>query len=111
MGPIADEDAGLVGDLARTVIGMVTDSVDAFVRQDKDAAAAVIKRDDEADNLFTQIKSGIIERLANSQGEGEYALDLLMIAKYLERIGDHATNKAEWVEFAETGQYKGGEVI
>ena len=111
MGPIADEDAGLVGDLARTVIGMVTDSVDAFVRQDKDAAAAVIKRDDEADNLFTQIKSGIIERLANSQGEGEYALDLLMIAKYLERIGDHATNIAEWVEFAETGQYKGGEVI
>ena len=111
MGPIAEEDAGLVGDLARTVIGMVTDSVDAFVRQDKDAAAAVIKRDDEADNLFTQIKSGIIERLANSQGEGEYALDLLMIAKYLERIGDHATNIAEWVEFAETGQYKGGEVI
>ena len=93
MGPIAEEDAGLVGDLARTVIGMV------------------IKRDDEADNLFTQIKSGIIERLANSQGEGEYALDLLMIAKYLERIGDHATNIAEWVEFAETGQYKGGEVI
>ena len=111
MGSLAPEDAGLVGDLARTVIGMVTDSVDAFVRQDKDAAAAVVRRDDEADALFTRIKAGIIERLATSQGGGEYALDLLMIAKYLERIGDHATNIAEWVEFAETGQYKGGEVI
>ena len=111
MGPLAGEDAGLVGDLARCVIGMVTDSVDAFVRQDQEAARAVVKRDDEADSLFDQIKKSIIERLAQSRSEGEYALDLLMIAKYLERIGDHATNIAEWVEFAETGTYKGGEVI
>ncbi len=111
MGPLAEEDKGLLGDLARTVIGMVTDSVDAFVRQDKDFALAVVKRDDEADALFDQIKQSIIERLAQSRGGGEYALDLLMIAKYLERIGDHATNIAEWVEFAQTGLYKGGEVI
>ena len=111
MGQLAPEDSGLRGDLARTVIGMVTDSVDAFVRQDQDAARGVIKRDDEADALFDQIKQSIIDRLAKSQGEGEYSLDLLMIAKYLERIGDHATNIAEWVEFAETGLYKGGEVI
>ena len=111
MGALAPEDSGLLGDLARTVIGMVTDSVDAFVRQDQDAARAVIKRDDEADALFDRIKQSIIDRLAKSRGEGEYSLDLLMIAKYLERIGDHATNIAEWVEFAETGQYKGGEVI
>ena len=111
MGPVAPEDAGALGDLARTVIGMVTDSVDAFVRQDQAAARAVVKRDDEADALFDKIKKSIIERLENSKGEGEYSLDLLMIAKYLERIGDHATNIAEWVEFAETGQYKGGEVI
>ena len=111
MGPLAEEDAGLLGDLARCVVGMVTDSVDAFVRQDRGAAVAVVKRDDEADALFDRIKTGIIERLARSSGEGEYALDLLMIAKYLERIGDHATNIAEWVEFAETGLYKGGEVI
>ena len=111
MGPLAEEDAGLLGDLARCVVGMVTDSVDAFVRQDRAAAVAVVKRDDEADALFDRIKTGIIERLARSSGEGEYALDLLMIAKYLERIGDHATNIAEWVEFAETGLYKGGEVI
>ena len=111
MGPLAEEDAGLLGDLARCVVGMVTDSVDAFVRQDRAFALAVIRRDDEADALFDQIKQGIINRLANSRGEGEYALDLLMIAKYLERIGDHATNIAEWVEFAGTGLYKGGEVI
>ncbi len=111
MGPLAAGDAGLLGELARTVIGMVTDSVDAFVRQDRDFAAAVVRRDDEADALFDRIKKGIIARLAESRGEGEYALDLLMIAKYLERIGDHATNIAEWVEFAETGLYKGGEVI
>ena len=111
MGALADGDKGLLGDLARTVIGMVTDSVDAFVRQDKDAARAVVKRDDEADAMFVKIKGGIIGRLASGQADGEYALDLLMIAKYLERIGDHATNIAEWVEFAETGNYKGGEVI
>ena len=111
MGPLAAEDAGLLGDLARTVVGMVTDSVDAFVRQDRDFAVAVMRRDDEADALFDRIKKSIIDRLAQSRSEGEYALDLLMIAKYLERIGDHATNIAEWVEFAETGLYKGGEVI
>ena len=111
MGPLAAEDAGLLGDLARTVVGMVTDSVDAFVRQDRDFAVAVMRRDDEADALFDRIKKSIVDRLAQSRGEGEYALDLLMIAKYLERIGDHATNIAEWVEFAETGLYKGGEVI
>ena len=111
MGPLAAEDAGLLGDLARTVVGMVTDSVDAFVRQDRDFAVAVMRRDDEADALFDRIKKSIIDRLAQSRGEGEYALDLLMIAKYLERIGDHATNIAEWVEFAETGLYQGGEVI
>ena len=111
MGPLAPEDSGLLGDLARCVIGMVTDSVDAFVRQDRDFALAVVRRDDEADALFDQIKKGIITRLASNPGEGEYSLDLLMIAKYLERIGDHATNIAEWVEFAETGLYKGGEII
>ena len=111
MGPLAPEDAGLLGDLARCVVGMVTDSVDAFVRQDRAFALAVIRRDDEADALFDQIKQGIITRLASNPGEGEYALDLLMIAKYLERIGDHATNIAEWVEFAGTGLYKGGEII
>ena len=90
---------------------MVTDSVDAFVRRDSAAARAVARRDDEADEVFKTIKSAMIERLSRRPGDGEYALDLLMIAKYLERIGDHATNIAEWVEFAATGCYKGREVL
>ena len=63
------------------------------------------------DEAFKTIKSAMIERLSRRPGDGEYALDLLMIAKYLERIGDHATNIAEWVEFAATGCYKGREVL
>ena len=112
MGALADGDKGLLGDLARTVIGMVTDSVDAFVRQDKDAARAVVKRDDEADAMFVKIKGGHNRPPSPpARPTGSTLSDLLMIAKYLERIGDHATNIAEWVEFAETGNYKGGEVI
>ena len=111
MGPLDEADAELFKRLAQTVVAMVTDSVDAFVRRDSAAARAVARRDDEADEVFKTIKSAMIERLSRRPGDGEYALDLLMIAKYLERIGDHATNIAEWVEFAETGQYKGGEVI
>ena len=111
MGPLAEADAELFKRLAQTVVAMVTDSVDAFVRRDSAAARAVARRDDEADEVFKTIKSAMIERLSRRPGDGEYALDLLMIAKYLERIGDHATNIAEWVEFAATGYYKGREVL
>ena len=61
--------------------------------------------DDVVDNYFTRIKSGLIDMIAKNPAEGEYALDLLMIAKYFERIGDHATNIAEWVEFSVTGSH------
>ena len=111
MGPLDEADAELFKRLAQTVVAMVTDSVDAFVRRDSAAARAVARRDDEADEVFKTIKSAMIERISRRPGEGEYALDLLMIAKYLERIGDHATNIAEWVEFAATGCYKGREVL
>lgn len=111
MGPLDEADAELFKRLAQTVVAMVTDSVDAFVRRDSAAARAVARRDDEADEVFKTIKSAMIERLSRRPGDGEYALDLLMIAKYLERIGDHATNIAEWVEFAATGYYKGREVL
>ena len=111
MGPLDEADAELFKRLAQTVVAMVTDSVDAFVRRDSAAARAVARRDDEADEVFKTIKSAMIERLSRRPGDGEYALDLLMIAKYLERIGDHATNIAEWVEFAATGCYKGREVL
>jgi phosphate transport system protein len=111
MGPLDEADAGLFKSLAQIVVAMVTDSVDAYVSRDPDAARAVAKRDDEADDVFKAIKSAMIERLSRRPGDGEYALDLLMIAKYLERIGDHATNIAEWVEFAATGLYKGREML
>ena len=111
MGPVDGADAPLLRELARKVISMVTDSVDAFVRHDAEAAGSVAAKDDEADALFKKIKNSIIERISTHSGEGEYALDLLMIAKYLERIGDHATNIAEWVEFSVTGVHKGGEML
>lgn len=111
MGPLNEADAGLLRRLAQTVVAMVTDSVDAYVSRDSAAARAVARRDDEADEVFKKIKAAMIARLSQHPGEGEYALDLMMIAKYLERIGDHATNIAEWVEFAATGYYKGREVL
>ena len=76
---------------------MVTGSVDAYVKQDVDFAHIVMAQDDTVDEYFERVKDYLIEIIANSPDEGEYALDLLMIAKYLERIGDHATNIAKWV--------------
>lgn len=107
----AGDGLGLIGDMARAAIRMVTESVDAFVRQDLAIARAVAAHDDVVDGLFTQVKHALITLIAQKPEEGEYALDILMIAKYLERIGDHATNIAEWVEFSVTGLYKGEEVL
>lgn len=105
MGPLDEADAGLFKSLAQIVVAMVTDSVDAYVKQDVYLAKAVQMHDDVVDNYFTRIKSGLIDMIAKNPAEGEYALDLLMIAKYFERIGDHATNIAEWVEFSVTGSH------
>ena len=66
----------------------------------------VIEEDDTVDGYFDQVKSRLIDRIAANPAEGEYALDLLMIAKYFERIGDHAVNLSEWVEFSVTGVHK-----
>lgn len=82
---------------------MVTESVDAYVNQDLAMAQAAIDHDDVVDRYFAQIKELLIEWIAQKPTEGEYALDLLMIGKYFERIGDHATNIAEWVIFSVTG--------
>ena len=89
---------GPLADMARAAISMVTDSVDAFVGRYTTLAASVISRDDELDSLFDGMKHALIARIAENPDEGEYALDLLMIAKYFERIGDHAQNIAECVE-------------
>lgn len=89
--------------MAADVIRMVSDSVDAFVRLDLDQARAVIAYDDVVDQWFDQIKKELITRMAQDSSAGEEFLDVFLVAKYLERIGDHATNLAEWVEYAQTG--------
>ena len=93
-------------DMARAVIEMVTSSVDAFVKKDVTLAEKVIAQDDVVDDYFSEVKCGIITMIAENPADGEFALDLLMISKYLERIGDHATNIAEWVIYSVTGKHK-----
>ena len=92
--------------MGRATIKMVTDSVDAFVRRDTALAESVIHYDDIVDDYFLKVKTALIGLLARTPDDGEYALDLLMIAKYFERIGDHAVNIAEWVVFSVTGVHK-----
>ena len=88
------------------VCRMVTQSVDAFVRRDVDLARSIAKQDDLVDEDFSNVKQALIAAIAREPGQGEVALDLLMIAKYFERIGDHAVNLSEWVEFSVTGMHK-----
>ena len=103
------EECAFVGHMARAAISMVTGSVDAFVRRDVTLAHQVIAKDDVVDEDFRKVKATLIDWIAQRPDDGEYALDLLMIAKYFERIGDHATNIAGWVVFAVTGAHEGEE--
>ena len=96
----------LIGDMADAAIEMVTASVDAFVKKDVELAKSVIVQDDIVDDYFSKVKHGIISLISENHADGEFALDLLMVSKYLERIGDHATNIAEWVIYAITGMHK-----
>ena len=96
----------LIEEMACETIKMVTASVDAFVKKDIVLAQKVIDQDDIVDDYFSKIKCRIITLIAGNQADGEFALDLLMIAKYFERIGDHATNIAEWVIYSVTGKHK-----
>ena len=100
------ENGALLIEMAKSAIKMVNESVDAFVKHDIMLAEKVISDDDVVDDYFTQVRSRLIERIAQNPTDGEYALDLLMIAKYFERIGDHAVNLAEWVIFSMTGKHK-----
>ena len=95
-----------ISEMAEATIKMVTESIDAFVKRDLKLANSVINYDDSVDDLFKKIKNDLIELIASDTKYGEQALDILMIAKYLERIGDHAVNIAEWVVFAITGTHK-----
>ena len=90
--------------MAKETMIMVIDSLQAFVDRDLDKAHAVIEHDDVVDDLFMTVKKEIIEIIHNRPDDGDQATDLLMVAKYFERIGDHATNIAEWVIFSITGE-------
>lgn len=86
--------------------GMVHDSVHAFVHKDEEAGKAVIKRDDVVDNLFNKVKEDIVLALKDGRQNADDCVDILMIAKYLEKIGDHGVNIAEWLLFETTGNIK-----
>lgn len=91
--------------MAKATQKMLTDSIDAFVKKDVALAEQVMLADDFVDDLFDTVKKDLIELIGVDKSNGEQAIDLIMIAKYLERIGDHAVNIAEWVVFAITGQH------
>lgn len=98
-GRISENSETLRG-MALCTIRMVTESVDAYVRRDIALARKVISDDDEVDERFLRVKRELISDIAKKPDDGEFALDILMIAKYLERIGDHAVNIAQWVIFS-----------
>ena len=93
--------------MAEATIKMVTDSIDAYVSGDLELAKSVSDYDDVVDDAFDRVKQTLIKLISDNTTDGEYLVDLLMIAKYFERIGDHAVNIAEWVEFSVTGVHKG----
>ncbi len=95
-----------VRDMAAATVDMVNGAISAFVQRDLELAHAIIDYDDVVDNLFDQVKDELIEVIGKNPDSGEFAVDMLMVAKYFERIGDHAVNIAEWVEFAITGTHK-----
>ncbi len=92
--------------MAEMTIKMVTGSIDAFVKKDLALAHSVVEADDIVDDYFVVVKNDLIELIHENVDNGSQAMDLLMVAKYFERIGDHAVNIAEWVIFSITGEHK-----
>lgn len=103
----ASDNTKHIQDMASATIKMVTGSINAFVEKDINLANAVIAYDDVVDALFDEIKSELIKKFGDPQSNGEKALDLLMIAKYFERMSDHAAEIAKWVLFSITGSREG----
>ena len=95
----------LVDEMAYETTKMVQRSVDAYVKKDVKLAEEVLAQDDIVDDYFSKIKHDIISMIAEKSADGELALDFLMITKYFERIGDHATNIAEWAIYSMTGEH------
>ena len=96
-----------IAEMAKAAVEMVTDSVDAFVRGDEALAHAVIVADDTVDDLFLKMRGKLIQLISSGEN-GSVCLDLMMVAKYFERIGDHSVNVAQWVEYSLTGHYEEG---
>ena len=92
--------------MASCASSMLHDAIEAFIVQDVEASMKIIERDDQVDDLFNQVKSDVIELLKSSPDQADQEIDLLMVAKYLERIGDHAVNVCEWTQFSKTGALK-----
>ena len=91
---------------------MVRHSVNTYVNRDLELARSVMKADDGVDQCFEQVRDEMIEFIKEEKGKnGKRIFDLIMVTKYLERIGDHATNIAEWVEFSITGVHKDSSLI
>lgn len=91
--------------MAKVTSKMVTDSIDSFVKKDISLARDAILHDDAVDSLFDKIKGELVSAISNKTGDAEALIDLLMIAKYFERIGDHAENIAGWVIYSITGEH------
>ena len=102
------DDLYKMGDVA---LNMVKSAIGAYVQVDLSTAAQVIARDDDCDTMFSKISREIAQYIAAHPDDAETALDLFMIAKYLERLGDHAVNVAEWVEFLKTGVHKSRKIV
>lgn len=96
-------------EMAKKTTEMVTAAIDSFVRKDLELAYSIDKLDDKVDALFVEVRSEIINMIHETPEKGDHAIDILMIAKYLERIGDHAVNISEWVIYSITGIHNGEE--
>lgn len=100
-----------IPEMAEVSVKMVHDAIDAFVSGDLERAREVAKQDDLVDELFNKVKNEVADILAEGSDKIDLCIDFLMIAKYLERIGDHAENICEWIEFSETGEYKNQRIL
>ena len=95
--------------MAKAASKMVTDAIDAFVGRNLSLAQSITDADDEVDRLFEQVRDDLIAIIRNDSGDAAAAIDMLMVAKYFERIGDHAVNISEWVVYSITGEHKSDE--
>ncbi|WP_165329255.1 phosphate signaling complex protein PhoU [Streptococcus tangpeifui] len=104
---VSGPEVELLEDMTKRVSTMVTASIDAFVEEDVEKAQKVIQDDEKVNQQFDTIKKKLITYFSQPNADGEYAVDLLMVAKYVERIGDHTVNIAKWVLYSITGQLDG----